>query len=74
MIRNFLEILEEASVKMIELNDVIINQLDHINQAISQHHILENWSPYNRLSKLIKLKENLVEVDIEFHYSIYRLG
>ena len=54
------------SVKMIELNDVIINQLDHINQAISQYHILENWSPYNRLSKLIKLKENLVEVDIEF--------
>ena len=51
---------------MIELNDVIINQLNQINQAISNHHILENWSPYNRLSKLIKLKENLVEVDVDF--------
>ena len=27
---------------------------------------MEKWSTYNRLSKLIKLKENLIEVDIEF--------
>ena len=51
---------------MNDLHDEIIHQINQINQSISQYHILEKWSTYNRLSKLIKLKENLIEVDIEF--------
>ena len=65
--QDFLQnIRTSLSTKMNDLHDEIIHQINQINQYISQYHILENWSTYNRLSKLIKLKENLVEVDIEF--------
>ena len=65
--QNFLQnIRRSLSTKMNDLHDEIIHQINQINQSISQYHILEKWSTYNRLSKLIKLKENLIEVDIEF--------
>ena len=70
--QNFLQnIRTSLSKKMNDLHNEIIIQINLLSQFILKYHILENWSPYNRLSKLIKLKENIVEVDIEFILQYY---
>ncbi len=44
----------------------IISHLDKINQLVIQNQVLESWSPYGRLSKILKLKDQIVDIDIEF--------